>query len=523
MLYNIPTMKMEYIKHSALGLAILLILPTLAGAQYVDSQAQSWSFNNNQNNYVSPQYITGVSYNPNSRLSITTNRASNITKTSATLSFTVSGASDAVYAANWGDVPQLGETTQYVRGTGNVTVTLNNLTPGRTYYFRGLAMSSYPSQTAFGDVLSFTTLNADGSRPSGSSSGTSYSGSSDSQIYGSGFYYGSMGQFAHTLAPTDITKYSAMLRGTINSQSSGSTSYRFEYGFTPSLGLSTGSTLIGSTDGDAVAAYYCSGVGAGETYDYRLVAQNGNNTAYGEIIKFSTKSVVAAKTTTGSGSSNSASNPASVKPTATTNTSGNSLLANLSKAFGFSKTRDCVAMTPAISDAKAAPGQEVIFTVAYKNVCDLNLNNSILEITMPAGIDLLDSSAQYSAVSGNSVSYRFNIPSRSTGEIRVRGKLQDTLKKGAALRYAAVVQYQNGDGAMQNEVVAIDTKVGGSLFSWFGGKSKTSSNNSANVSSAWSWGILNLILILMVISFVVFLIIRNRNKPAPLSSRIAVQ
>jgi hypothetical protein len=90
---------------------------------------------------------------------------------------------------------------------------------------------------------------------------------------------------------TAITTSSATLNGVVNPEGS-ETSYRFEYGTTTSYGSSAPASAQKIGDGaiDVAVSQPRSGLTPGTTYQYRLVATNGEGTTYGPNGTFKTNS-----------------------------------------------------------------------------------------------------------------------------------------------------------------------------------------------------------------------------------------
>jgi autotransporter-associated beta strand protein len=90
-----------------------------------------------------------------------------------------------------------------------------------------------------------------------------------------------------TLDALDVTSSSALLTGTANPQG-GTTFVRFEYGTTTGYGSSTQARGIGSGTDPANVIQTLSGLLAGETYHYRIVAFNSAGVTLGEDRTFET-------------------------------------------------------------------------------------------------------------------------------------------------------------------------------------------------------------------------------------------
>ena len=86
--------------------------------------------------------------------------------------------------------------------------------------------------------------------------------------------------------------------GTVNPNGT-STTYWFQYGTTTSYGLQTGTHSAGSGTSDRPVSAHLSGLAAGTTYHYRLVAQNAAGTTQGADQTFTTSAASAPTVTTG--------------------------------------------------------------------------------------------------------------------------------------------------------------------------------------------------------------------------------
>ncbi len=143
--------------------------------------------------------------------------------------------------------------------TGDVEANISGLSNDATYHYRVVATSS--AGKIFGAIESLTTT--------------------PSKV--------------HTGAATEIEPNGATLNGTVDPENL-TTTYYFEYGRTPSYG-STSSTPPGedvgtTTPGDQPVNDAISGLEAGRTYHYRIVAVNGSGTSKGVDRTFMTTPAV---------------------------------------------------------------------------------------------------------------------------------------------------------------------------------------------------------------------------------------
>jgi hypothetical protein len=89
-----------------------------------------------------------------------------------------------------------------------------------------------------------------------------------------------------TGAASNVTHTSAILHGTVNPNGS-ATTYYFQYGTSTAYGKQTSSHSAGSDTTTHPASATISGLAAGRTYHYRIVAHNQTGTSYGADETFS--------------------------------------------------------------------------------------------------------------------------------------------------------------------------------------------------------------------------------------------
>jgi YD repeat-containing protein len=88
-----------------------------------------------------------------------------------------------------------------------------------------------------------------------------------------------------TSAATSVTSTTATLNGTVNPNGSSTTAY-FQYGTTTSYGSTTASQSMGSGTSAVAASANLTGLTAGGTYHFRIVAINSAGTSYGSDMSF---------------------------------------------------------------------------------------------------------------------------------------------------------------------------------------------------------------------------------------------
>lgn len=195
------------------------------------------------------------------------------------------------------------------QGAGSGTTAINvktgviNLKLGTTYYYRAVAQNAYG--TTYGNTRTFTTP----TDPSGIGSSDGTSGSYD-YAYNSNYSTGSgSGSTSNSGAPTapqvatngpvSISATSATINGSVNPNNV-YTRFWFEFGQNQSLGSKTSIQPVGSDNQWQLVTGNLTGLQINTTYYYRVVAQNNQGTAFGNVLSFKT-------TSSGSGISGSGS------------------------------------------------------------------------------------------------------------------------------------------------------------------------------------------------------------------------
>jgi hypothetical protein len=195
-----------------------------------------------------------------------TGPALSLTSSSANVTGTVNANGESTtFSFQYGTTTGYGsQTNPQSAGSSNqdqpVSATLTGLQAGTAYHYRLIATNA--SGTTVGLDASFTTLGAPPPAPPPPPTAT-------------------------TRSATNVGTTRATVRGGVNA-SKASATYYFEFGLTPAYGTQTPPrSLSGGTSTRSVRATL-SGLQAGMTYHYRLVAKNTNGEALGADRTFTT-------------------------------------------------------------------------------------------------------------------------------------------------------------------------------------------------------------------------------------------
>ncbi len=213
-----------------------------------------------------------VNNNNNTAPSVTTNNASNVGPTSATLNGFVNsnGGNNTIAWFQWGTNANFyNQTNQNNYGsTGGTSYSyyLSGLSPNTTYYFRAVAQND-SGLIAYGNQMSFSTSNT-----------CDYNNNScgNNQIY------------VNTYPATGVSDTSATLNGYVSSGSSSSYLSRwFEWGINGYLGNKTNETSQYGGSGNFSQTIF--NLAPNTVYRYRAAARDSSGyVAYGNIYSFTT-------------------------------------------------------------------------------------------------------------------------------------------------------------------------------------------------------------------------------------------
>lgn len=381
---------------------------------YGASQGGTLSFNTPACAVQNTQTNTQTYVQAYSQPYVNTNNATSIAQNSAVLNgyITANGINTSAWF-EWGTSYSFGNSTQYNSyGTGSTSFNsaLYNLNPNTTYYYRAVAQSAYG--TIYGSTLSFTT------------SGQTYN-------YNYNTYTGSA-PTATTLLATNLTGATAKLNGLVSTSESISSNAWYEWGTTSSLGNKTQSVNVGAL---SVVKHsdFISGLTNGQTYYYRLAAQNSYGTSYGAVNSFVSE--------VGTYVAPVVSTPVVLKPTTTV----------VTRASGAASQ---VMLAIEGGAEMIGKGEKRTYRVTWKNQSGQTLKNVVLRVTFPKtmNVDSATKGAFSSADNSVVVDLKTLAPSEN-GDAFIFATTGRGIKSGEVLVVTANMVY-TGTNGVQGDAVA---------------------------------------------------------------------
>lgn len=327
--------------------------------------------------------------------------------------------SDTVRWFEWGSSQSLGNSTQRLShgsSASNFSDSATGLVSNTTYYYRAVARNSQGN--AYGSILSFTT---------------------SGQVINNNTVVVNNGSLpaVTTLLATELTGTSVKLNGLVFTSSSQSSNSWFEWGVNSSLGNRTQITSVGNLP-TIKHSDYISGLVEGQTYYYRIVAENTYGKVYGSINSFKsatyTSTVVVSRATTS----------VVTKPTVTVINRGSS-------------AQSLVALSIEGGNELILGGEKRSYHVVWKNESTQALNNVALRVTFPQTMNFEGTTKGTFSPEDNAVimDVKTLAPGES-GDAFVTAVASRGVKVGELLVVTANMVYTSADG-IQGDAIAYVT------------------------------------------------------------------
>ncbi|MCK9345127.1 MAG: hypothetical protein M0P64_03340 [Candidatus Pacebacteria bacterium] len=320
-------------------------------------------------------------------------------------------SSDTVRWFEYGTTQSLGYTTTMLsHGTvaSIFSAPITNLTSNTTYYYRAVARNS--QGTVYGSTLSFTTSYQPG-------------------------YTSGVAPAVTTLLATETTASTARLNGLVFASNGQSSNAWFEWGSNSSLGNKTQTSGVGALP-TVKHSDYISGLTAGQTYYYRIVAENSYGKEYGTVNTFvaEASTYVAPVTPT----------PIVYKPVTTVVTSGGT-------------TQSLVMLTIEGGAEMIMSGEKRTYRVTWKNTSAQALSNVVLRVTFPKTMNVESATKGTFSSADNSVVVDLKtLAAGESGDTFIFATAGRGLKSGDLLVVPANMVYTNKSG-VQGDALAYVT------------------------------------------------------------------
>lgn len=370
-------------------------------------------------------YPTYPTYTTTASLpSVTTNSPTSVSQTSATLNGFVYPNNASTNAwFEWGTSPSFGNYTgsvNYGTGATSYSSVLWNLSYNTSYYFRAVAQNS--QGMVYGSTLSFTVPSA------GTTVTTGVSGVSPEVT---------------TLFATELTGTEAKLNGLVSTSANQASSAWFEWGKSASLGNTTQSLNVGMLPvvkhSDTI-----SGLVFGNTYYYRIVAENPYGKVYGTIMSFVSDGTPIAQSTV---IVTKETQVTVKKPTVTVIGRG-------------SAEQSLVALTIDGGAEAISAGEKRLYRVSWKNKDTNALKNVILRVTFPKAI-IVESATKGSLSSAeNTVTVDIKtLAVGEEGETVISAVVSRGIKVGDIIVVTANMVYTSASGVQGDAIAYVTHRV----------------------------------------------------------------
>lgn len=329
---------------------------------------------------------------------------------------------DTVRWFEWGGSQSLGNSTQklaqgYV--ASNFSATLSGLVSNTTYYYRAVARNS--SGTVYGNVLSFTTGNTNTTTVNTISTAPT----------------------ATTLFATELTSTTAKLNGLVFTSASQSSNAWFEWGTNSSLGSKTQTFGVGSSP-TIKHSDFITGLTPGQTYYYRIAAENPYGKNYGSVMSFvAERSVVVPDTTV------TLSAPVRTTTVQTTTVINRG-----------SSTQSLVSLAIDGGAEVIVSGEKRSYHITWKNESAQSLKNVVLRVTLPSSMNFESATNGSYSSADNTVTVDLKtLASKQDGELFVFAIANRKLAQGPLIVVAANMVYTDARG-VQGDAIAYATHRG---------------------------------------------------------------
>jgi hypothetical protein len=362
--------------------------------------------------------------------------------------------------------------------SGNFNQIVTGLQQNVTYYYRAVAQGN--GQTVYGNVLTFSTT--------GFNNNTCV--------------FGNCAPTAVTTLATNVDNNSARLNGLGLVNGNINTNGYFEYGTNANyLGQTTNNGYIGSS---ASSPFYSSlfNLSPNTTYYYRAVVSNQYGTSRGDIQSFRTRTagIVGGTNTTNTTTTNTRIIYREVIPVTNVVTS---------TEVGVSKP-SLVFLTINRDNETIGLGNEIEYTVNYKNVSAELLRDLVLRVVLPKELNFVDASRGVFSEENNTLVVNIeNLYPQEEGSVFFRVKVARGSEVGKIIVTTANMVYTISSTNIQEEVFAYSKNTLANNGNVLGAASIFGGSFFPTTLVGWLLLILIILLIILALRMAYY---NNRNK-----------
>ena len=223
-----------------------------------------------------------------------------------------------------------------------------------------------------------------------------------------------------TNSATSINNDWVRLNGSVNPNGNNTESW-FEWGETSSFGHITSQWSMGSGSNYTDYSSSIYNLNSNTTYYYRAAARNSYGTVYGNTLSFTTQR-------------------AQIVTPIYVNTQPQVVY----RTTVVAETNPLILLIPAIDKNEPRPGDEITYTVVYKNLTSSPISNVVIKINLPYEVDYeLASMIPTSHIDNNLTFNVGTVGAQSYGSISIKAIVKNTVKNDDTLIFGAFMDYND--------------------------------------------------------------------------------